>query len=167
MGSLTLPKAPLPTLRRRTKWKRFTSPSKSMGWRSRAILALETESRRRGHTSGRQQTPPMCLLLRDYKIALGVDKQSGCRSAAVERWPGLLESEEVRKGQSSFLIKPRPETIRSLSPRRLARLPTQSQPTTIVHTTVIMPSCCCSILVLLFCGHTTRAASGPALEQGV
>jgi hypothetical protein len=29
----TLPKAPLPTLLRRRKWKRFASPSKSTGWK--------------------------------------------------------------------------------------------------------------------------------------
>lgn len=72
-GLPTLPKAPLPTLRRRTKWKRFTSPSKSMGWRSQRVLALETGKWTGRYTSGRQQTPPMCLYVRDYKMILGDD----------------------------------------------------------------------------------------------
>lgn len=36
-GKRTFPKAPLPTQRRRTKWNRLTSPSKSMGCRERRV----------------------------------------------------------------------------------------------------------------------------------
>ena len=45
MGMRTLPKAPLPTHLKRIKWKRFASPSKSMGLKTIDCLSTAGEDR--------------------------------------------------------------------------------------------------------------------------
>jgi hypothetical protein len=101
-GRRTLPKAPLPTLRRRTKWNKFTSPSKSMGCRDVQLMSGRSDSRRDRPTSGRQQTPPMAVW--NYnKASSRIFEAKGRRIAA--QLPRAARGDKAPPGSCSAPLK--------------------------------------------------------------